>query len=243
MGKKLIQCPNGHFYDQEQFASCPYCQGAGSSFNDSDRVTDCFTPGGNYGSGNNNFGGGDMGVTQGFMGGGYDNNPGFGSAPSDVNKSEDITRPLNVKPQSQPSDDDRTMAYFEWNTPGKTQENKAPEVHNGHPVVGWLVCTGGSNFGKSFCLYSGKNFIGRSADMDICLQGDETISRFKHAIITYEPRARKFFAQPGESHELFYVNDNVVLTSAELNDRDEISVGQTTLVFVPFCDDRFGWEK
>ena len=85
--------------------------------------------------------------------------------------------------------------------------------------------------------------VGRASDMDICLKGDDSVSRTKHAIITYEPKERKFFAQPGESHELFYVNDNVVLTSAELKDRDEISVGKTKLVFVPFCDSKYGWEK
>ena len=85
--------------------------------------------------------------------------------------------------------------------------------------------------------------MGRASDMDICLKGDDSVSRTKHAIITYEPKERKFFAQPGESHELFYVNDNVVLTSAELKDRDEISVAKTKLVFVPFCDSKYGWEK
>ena len=26
MGAKLTQCPNGHYYDAEQYTSCPYCQ-------------------------------------------------------------------------------------------------------------------------------------------------------------------------------------------------------------------------
>ena len=111
------------------------------------------------------------------------------------------------------------------------------------PVVGWLVCIEGSDYGKSFNLYGGKNFIGRAAEMDVCLANDVTVSRFKHATVIYEPKQRVFFAQPGESHELFYVNGSVVLVNTELKDRDVIAIGRSTFVFVPFCDQRYGWEK
>lgn len=56
MGAKLTQCPNGHYYDAEQYTSCPYCQSVTSnSFNDTDRVTDSFIPaqGSGYGYGGN----------------------------------------------------------------------------------------------------------------------------------------------------------------------------------------------
>ena len=44
MGAKLTQCPNGHYYDAEQYTSCPYCQSVTSnSFNDTDRDQDMAT--------------------------------------------------------------------------------------------------------------------------------------------------------------------------------------------------------
>lgn len=110
------------------------------------------------------------------------------------------------------------------------------------PVVGWLVCIEGHCLGKAFPLKSGKNFIGRGSSMDIVLEGDNTVSRQRHAIVTYEPKNRSFMAQPGESRELFYVNENVVLMNTELHDRDMMVVGRTKLMFIPLCGPDFAWE-
>ena len=250
MGAKLTQCPNGHYYDSEQYTQCPYCQNTGNNaFDDTDRVTDSFIPASNSGFG---FGGNNDRT----MPIGHISDPApaghFGKT-----SDEGATRPLNQQGNvnamyKDAYDEGKTVPYFGGfpdSSDVPTGNNTASgdsfsgNVKNPKPVVGWLVCIEGTNYGYSFCLYAGKNFVGRASDMDICLKGDDSVSRTKHAIITYEPRERKFFAQPGESHELFYVNDNVVLTSAELKDRDEISVGKTKLVFVPFCDSKYGWDK
>jgi hypothetical protein len=78
--------------------------------------------------------------------------------------------------------------------------------------------------------------------MDVVLSGDMSVSREKHAIILYEPKKRVFLAQPGESKELFYVNDEVVLNVTSLNAYDKIAIGNTELYFVPFCGEVFAWE-
>ena len=110
------------------------------------------------------------------------------------------------------------------------------------PVVGWLVCVEGSEFGRSFSLKAGKNFIGRnSAANDIIIKGDQSISREKHAIIVYDPKSGNFHAQPGTSSELFYINNEVVLQVKPIKDRDVLTIGSTRLVFVPFCNDDFTW--
>ena len=111
------------------------------------------------------------------------------------------------------------------------------------PVVGWLVSIGGSNFGTDFKLKSGRNFIGRSGNMDIALTEDSSISREKHAIILYEPRGNVFLVQPGDAKELFYLNDKVVLTATEINAYDVLSLGNTKLLFVPCCSDKFNWDS
>lgn len=109
------------------------------------------------------------------------------------------------------------------------------------PVTGWLVCVTGECKGESFNLKSGRNFIGRSSAMDVVLDGDRSVSRNKHAILVYEPKAHVFIAQPGESRELFYVNDEVVLSNVVLKAYDKLTIGETELLFVPFCGERFSW--
>lgn len=111
------------------------------------------------------------------------------------------------------------------------------------PVVGWLVAIEGSNFGEDFKLKSGRNFIGRSTEMDVALTGDSSISRDKHAIILYEPKGNVFLVQPGDAKELFYLNDKVVLTATEINAYDILSLGGTKLLFVPCCSEKFNWDS
>lgn len=110
------------------------------------------------------------------------------------------------------------------------------------PVVGWLVSIEGSNFGEGFKLKTGKNFIGRSAEMDISLSSDKSVSRTKHAIILYEPKSNVFFVQPGEAKELFYLNEKVVLSTVEINAYDVLQLGGTKLLFIPLCTEKFNWD-
>ena len=109
--------------------------------------------------------------------------------------------------------------------------------------VGWLVGIQGECMGQSFQLREGKNFIGRAEDMDVVIRGDLAVARHRHACVIFEPRAGIFYAQPGESHELFYLNDNVVLNSEILKSHDVITLGETSLMFIPLCGPDFSWDK
>lgn len=109
------------------------------------------------------------------------------------------------------------------------------------PVVGWLVSIEGSTAGKDFRLCSGRNYIGRGSDMDIVLEGDNKVSRNKHAIVLFDPRSQKTLCQAGESRELFYLNDDVVTGTVELKQGDVITIGDTKLMFIPFCGDLHTW--
>ena len=111
------------------------------------------------------------------------------------------------------------------------------------PVVGWLVCTEGEYKGESFKLKSGRNFIGRAANMDVVLSADHSISRFKHAAVIYEPRSRQFIVTAGESRELCYLNGDVVLSNMKMEAYDVLNLGNTSLMLVPCCDDVFHWEE
>lgn len=109
------------------------------------------------------------------------------------------------------------------------------------PVVGWLVCIEGNNLGKDYRLISGRNFIGRSQKMDVVLDGDPSVSRESHAVVVYEPKGNIYLIQPGASKELSYLNDEVVLESKVIKMNDKITVGATTLMFIPCCSENFVW--
>lgn len=141
-----------------------------------------------------------------------------------------VGQAMSVRQETHQEDDGKTVSLYQTKI-------------GIEPVVGWLVCIEGAAFGESFKLKSGRNFIGRSREMDIVLSGDNSVSREKHAIILYEPRKREFIAQAGESRELFYLNDEVVLNPVRLAQYDIVTIGNTRLMFFPCCGEKFSWEN
>ena len=117
-----------------------------------------------------------------------------------------------------------------------TEENKSP-------VVGWLVCTAGTHIGEDFRLTAGNNTIGRSGTMDVCLSGENTVSRGKHAVVVYEPEENIFLTTPGDVKELSYLNGRVVLAPQVLKRGDRIRLGEVELMFIPCCGEDFTWKK
>lgn len=111
------------------------------------------------------------------------------------------------------------------------------------PVVGWVVCTKGVHKGEDFRLRAGRNFVGRGQNMDIRLAGENTVSRDKHAIILYEPNQRIFLAQMGESHELVYLNGELLMGNAQMKAYDRIQLGDAELMLIPCCCDSFDWRE
>lgn len=143
-----------------------------------------------------------------------------------------VPQPANVTAPTV-SDDDRTLPVTADMLDGMAEKPA--------PVVGWLVCTDGVNKGTDYRLHQGRNFIGRSPEMDVCILGDNTVSRSSHAIVVYDPRSNVYLAQPGSSKELFYVNDKLVLNPVELKTMDLLNIGDTKLMFVPLCGEQFHW--
>ena len=125
----------------------------------------------------------------------------------------------------------------------KTVSLSSFDETNTQPVVGWLVGISGPSKGKTYAIRENKNFIGRSSNMDIVLADDNAVSREKHAVIVYVPRQRAFIAQPGDSRELYYINDKVVLENTELKENDVLEIGHSKLFFLPLCGESFGWDE
>lgn len=155
-----------------------------------------------------------------------------------VPKQQPIPQPAQQPPQQPVSslkkevdDVQKTVAMF--------------GVKNGdkQPVAGWLVCVDGPHFGEDFRIVMGRNFVGRAANMDIILSKDQSVSRERHAIIVYEPKGNMFIIQAGDSKELFYLNDSVVLSPTEMHAYDTLKIGASSLLFVPFCSENFKWDS
>lgn len=111
------------------------------------------------------------------------------------------------------------------------------------PVVGWLVCVEGPDRGRDFRIRSEKNSVGRAESMDICIAGDESISRNDHAFVVYDPKKNGFRIQAGLSRGLIYLNGEEVISPEMMKAYDQIEMGESTFVFVPFCGEAFKWES
>lgn len=138
----------------------------------------------------------------------------------------------DISPVNEIEEDDKTI-YFR---PEKIKNSKVD------PVVGWLVCVDGPNIGQDYRIHTERNFIGRSAEMDIYIDGDGQISRGIHAVISYNPQTSKFRFAPGETRGIVYINGREVDNGIELTPGDKIKLGETTLEFVPFCNRDFNWK-
>lgn len=109
-------------------------------------------------------------------------------------------------------------------------------------VVGWLVVVNGPGRGRFAAVYDGLNSIGRGPNEATVLNfGDDGISREQHAFVTYDFKTQQFYLQHGGKAGIVRLNDQPVLQPMILNDRDTISISQTTLRFVAFCGPHFDW--
>ncbi len=229
--KRLIRCSNGHFFDGGKYDVCPHCSNT--------RVPDVTV-----------FVGEKVKIIK--------EQPAAvikeEEAPAEIkeeiiavnNKTEEKYEEICEDALREKSDE-KAISDFVADMMAKGAENET--VHyfeksiGSEPVVGWLVCIRGVHFGEDFKIKSGRNFIGRSGSMNISLSGDKTVSRDRHAILTYDPKSNSFLIQPGDSSELCYLNDEPVLIPAKLKMNDRITLGESELIFIPFCSDSFSWEK
>jgi len=145
---------------------------------------------------------------------------------------DEDTRTLGAPPRRGEDLDETTKAFF-------------PAKLGFDPVVGWLVCIEGTDaeMGRDYRVRSENNFIGRSPSMPISIQGDDLISREKHATISFDPTNQVFTLLRGEGRGLIYLNDQAVYSAMPLNAYDIIKMGLTKLLFIPLCGEKFQWIK
>lgn len=241
---EILRCPNGHFYDPSQTPTCPKCaqdKGVEVDFGGASAtvpITDAV------------FSGPDpLGVTEPVIPGASAVSPngmvteptkvdtsstypatepisgiGYGQAPSAAPKVEaySFTQPVDYGRKADPIGDPVAKAGFK-------------------PVVGWLVCVEGNNKGSDYRVHNGYNYLGRSQSMDICVPGDMHISNENAAVVAYDDIERLFYFGPGMGHNAVRINGKMCLGQMQLNAYDEITVGETKLMFIPLCGERFDW--
>ena len=166
------------------------------------------------------------------------------SQPAAVKAQEISPSPVPVSKLNKPASFVNT-AVNGWEEP-EDDENCTvgyyAQVIGVEPVVGWLVCIKGAYRGESFKLKSGRNFIGRAANMDIVLGADQSVSRLHHAAVVYDPKSRAFIVAAGDARELCYLNGDVVVTSQRLQAYDVLTLGNTELMRIPLCGEKFSWD-
>lgn len=252
----LSRCQKGHFYDAEKYSSCPHCAEAGGA---GDALTAAFTEDATVPESNIfTASAAPQGMPVPPVPPVSPVSPAFPVADipvdqvtvpiSGIVQGESLTVPL------QPFDDDETegdhtVGFYDGifsEDSASTAPVSAPvvppkKINPGEPCVGWLVALGGKHLGTDYRLKVGKNFIGRSPQMDVALVNDKSVSREKHAIVVYEPKEHLYLVQPGEASTLVYKNESVVLEPVKLEAYDVITVGEVNLLFIPLCNKEFNW--
>lgn len=147
-----------------------------------------------------------------------------------------------LHPASRPQQESRHVSG-QVSAPHPVSASQAPRKSGLKPVVGWLVCVQGNDFGSSFTMKHGKNFIGRSADMDIVLHGDESIAWENHAAVFYVPKQRRFAIEPGMNGSRVYLNREAVIRPVWMKQHDILTIGSCSLMFFPCCGEHFSWEE
>ena len=220
---KVTSCAKGHFYDGNKYAVCPYCNEPGET------VTTAAVP------------------TEGTIPVPPIDSWSEGDGPDVPRPEDDDGREVTV---SYEKDADREITQSYWHTPEKEQPAAAAsggvelsfaQETRFEPVVGWLVCVDGVERGRDYRLLAGRNYIGRSLDMDVSIPDDKQLSREKHCSIIYDPRSFRFVLLPGDS-TLTMVNGAAQNVPCDVSDGDVISCGSTKLCLIRFCKEGRNWE-
>ena len=238
MPERMTRCPEGHFYDPIKHASCPWCAlPADAGANEKTR------PGGGAWA----------------MMGPPPLPPGFGPPPEPPAPIPPPPAPIPPAPPPPPTPMVAAPPAPKPDPakpgPAKPElpKSEAPKLEatkrlgsfatasRTNPVVGWLVCLEGPDRGRDFRLHAEKNFIGRAPEMDVCVAGDDSVSREKHAVVIFDPRKQDFWLLPGESSGLVYLNGEVVHAPAQMQPGDVLELGHSKLALIPFCGEKYRW--
>ena len=111
------------------------------------------------------------------------------------------------------------------------------------PVVGWIVCVEGPEKGRDYRIRAGKNMVGRSWKMDICIAKDQELMPTNHAAILFDAADCSFQLEHGDPEAECFKNGEQVTMTVRLEENDRIRFGESEFVFVPYCKPGRQWEQ
>lgn len=247
---QIIGCGKGHYYNPELYSSCPECAkeggnadvlgvtepvnfnkyaNRGGNMTENVSATDWNIP--------------DVGATEAVK---KNDGPSSFLETDFFDDPVGKTIPGSKGGSSKVETYGKTEAVSVYNKPDTVSSDPIrPDATKPHapfqPVVGWLVCIDGPAKGRDFRIHSQYNYIGRGQHMDICISGDNCISTDRAAVIAYDALEKFFSFGPSMGHNVVRVNGKMLMNAVVLNPYDELTIGQTKLLFVPLCGERFDW--
>lgn len=135
-----------------------------------------------------------------------------------------------------------------WGSAGETVFDNMGVMNDAgetvRPATGWLVCIDGATRGIDYRIYQGYTYIGRDPSQNQIAIPDDHVSSVPSARILYETGSRKFFInETNGARNPVYLNGELFDGRVELHAYDIIKLGNTRLLFVPLCTEKFAWEE
>lgn len=224
------ECKNGHIYDTSIYSSCPYCESrqtvlefnategpsGGHSVLDDDRTMPISNKGASFSSED---------VTE---------------APPEyrrrrVGDDDPTQKPRGYRERRVTDEDNHTVATLNR----KLGVEAPPDMTT--PIVGWLVCIEGPEYGRDYRVYGQRNTVGRNDNMDISIKKDMAITGDTHLWLGYDHKYNTFRLTPGNASNYTYVNEQPLDIPVTLHIYDLIEMGESKFLFIPLCGERFDW--
>ncbi len=132
---------------------------------------------------------------------------------------------------TKPRDPNATVAMTE------SDMDYLPRVH----ARAFVVCVDGPMTGASFVFQENRAVVGRQKNYEIALFRDNSVSRSPHAIISYDKDSLRYTVAQGDPEKKVSVNGIFINAEQELKLYDIIGIGQTRMLFIPVCSEKFAW--
>ena len=165
----VVRCPQGHYYDDERFSSCPHCG--------------IFAPGKNSEESGH---GPEKEKRRGIFGWLDREKTVAYSSGKEKERQGESDRTIALEKAAETDDQVRTVGIFSG-------------AKGNDYVTGWLVCVEGPEKGRDYRLHHGFNRLGRSLEMDLQVRDDPAISRDCHFSVVYDGKTKTFSVVPGNA--------------------------------------------
>ncbi len=155
------------------------------------------------------------------------------SVPEETAPSAPVEAPVSFPSFTEPvtRDANATVALTE------SDMDYLPRIH----ARAFLVCIDGPMTGASYVFQESRAVIGRQKNYEIALYRDISVSRSQHAILNYYSDSFRYTVSAGDADKKVSVNGVFIDAETDLKLYDIIGVGQTRLLFIPVCSEKFAW--